>query len=159
MAYEIERKFLVCGNAWRGAAHERREIRQGYLSRDPERTVRVRLAGEAGFLTIKGLSRGRTREEFEYGIPVAEARSLLGLCLPPLLEKSRHLVAHDGKTWEVDEFHGRNAGLIVAEIELDSEEEEVTLPDWIGTEVTDDPRYFNARLAETPFDAWARAGE
>lgn len=156
MAHEIERKFLVQGDAWRAAARKRLEIRQGYLSRDPERTVRIRLVGDAGFLTIKGLTRGRTRDEFEYPIPVDDAEALLLLCLPPLLEKTRHLVAHSGKTWEVDEFHGRNAGLIIAEIELESEDEEVPMPDWIDREVTDDPRYFNARLAEVPFEEWAK---
>ncbi len=155
MAHEIERKFLVRGDAWRAAARERLEIRQGYLCLDPERTVRVRLTGGAGFLTIKGLTRGRTREEFEYPIPATDAETLLPLCLPPLLEKTRHLVEHKGKVWEIDEFHGRNDGLIVAEIELDSEDEEVPMPDWIEREVTDDPRYFNARLAEVPFDEWA----
>jgi adenylate cyclase len=154
MAHEIERKFLVCGDGWRAAARERLEIRQGYLSRDPERTVRARLSNDCGFLTIKGLTQGRTREEFEYAIPVTDGEALLRLCLPPLLEKTRHVVDYDGKTWEVDEFHGRSVGLIVAEIELDSEDEAISLPDWIGREVTDDPRYFNTRLAEVPFDEW-----
>ena len=155
MATEIERKFLVKSEAWRegpaGVA-----ICQGYLSREPERTVRVRLAGDKGFLTIKGMSRGISRLEFEYAIPPEEARQLLALCLPPLLEKVRYERWHGGYCWEIDEFEGENAGLIVAEIELPEADTAFELPDWAGKEVSDDPRYYNARLAEEPWSKWGR---
>jgi adenylate cyclase len=153
MATEIERKFLVRSDAWRDGPPGVR-ICQGYLSRDPGRTVRVRLAGEKGFLTIKGASSGISRQEFEYEIPADEARALLDLCLPPLLDKVRHERWHDGHCWEVDEFLGDNAGLVVAEIELADADRGFAKPDWLGREVSDDPRYFNARLAAEPWTGW-----
>jgi CYTH domain-containing protein len=157
MAIEIERKFLVLGDAWRQAAPTR--FSQGYLNRDKARTVRVRIAGSAGFLTIKGLSQGATRAEFEYPVPLADAQALLALCDGPCIEKDRHLVAHAGHTWEVDEFFGANAGLVVAELELQSEDEAFERPAWLGEEVTHDPRYFNSSLASLPFSQWvAEAG-
>jgi adenylate cyclase len=149
---EIERKFLVTGTQWRQPDAQR--LSQGYLSRDKQRTVRVRIAGAQAFLTIKGETRGATRAEFEYEIPVAEAEQLLAMCEGPLVEKFRHVVEHAGHTWEVDEFLGDNQGLVVAEIELASEQEAFDKPAWVGREVTDDPRYYNANLAANPFRTW-----
>jgi len=154
MGVEIERKFLVDGEAWRtlGAATL---LRQGYLSADPARTVRVRIDGERAFLTIKGKSVGASRGEWEYPIPVADAAQLLdGLCQQPLVEKVRRRIAVGPHTWEVDEFLGANAGLAVAEIELASEDEAFDKPDWIGREVTGDTRYFNSNLIRHPYSQW-----
>lgn len=154
MAKEIERKFLVTGDAWREKAAGTR-YRQGYLSSHPERTVRVRIAGRKGFLTIKGPSRGATRDEFEYPIPLADAEALLTqLCERPLIEKTRFQVRYKGLTWEIDVFEGENRGLVVAEVELKSEDQAVPVPPWIGREVTDDARYFNSNLAKRPFRRW-----
>ncbi len=154
MAREIERKFLVIGDDWRGLAPGK-DYRQGYLSTVAERTVRVRVAGERAFLTVKGISVGASRAEFEYGIPVADADEMLdGLCERPIIEKTRYRIPHEGFVWEVDEFAGANAGLIVAEIELASEDQQFPHPSWIGEEVTGDPRYFNANLIAHPFSAW-----
>ena len=127
---------------------------QGYLTRDRERTVRVRIAGGAGFLTIKGISRGATRAEYEYTIPADEAKEIMQLCVGPLIEKNRRIVEHAGLKWEVDEFLGDNQGLVVAEVELDSEHQAIELPSWVGDEVTDDPRYFNSNLSAHPFKEW-----
>lgn len=154
MGVEIERKFLVTGEAWR-ALGTPTLLRQGYLSLDPERTVRVRIDGADGTLTIKGKSRGATRGEWEYPIPVQEAAELLDtLCQQPLVEKIRHRITQGPHTWEVDEFLGANAGLVVAEIELASEEDAFDKPDWVGPEVTDDTRYFNSNLIRHPYSAW-----
>jgi adenylate cyclase len=152
MGLEIERKFLVRGEAWRRP--DARYLCQGYLNRDKQRTVRVRIAGEAAWLTIKGPSQGAVRSEFEYAIPLDDARQLLALCEKPLIEKNRHLVEFDGMTWEVDEFLGENAGLVVAEIELQSADQVFTRPDWLGDEVTQDARYFNSALAAHPYARW-----
>jgi adenylate cyclase len=152
MALEIERKFLVTGTDWRQGMGTR--FRQGYLSRDKQRTVRVRLAGEQAFLTIKGPTRGATRSEFEYEIPVADAEAMLALCDGPLVDKIRRVVVFEGMAWEVDEFLGDNAGLVVAEIELASEDQPFARPPWLGCEVTDDARYFNSNLAAFPFNRW-----
>lgn len=154
MGIEIERKFLVAGEGWRRMATTRTSFSQGYLSRDPARTVRVRIAGDAAFLTIKGATRGATRAEFEYGIPPADARQLLAMSDGPVVEKIRHLCPHAGMTWEVDEFLGANAGLVVAEIELQSEDQAFDRPSWLGEEVTGDARYVNANLAVRPFTSW-----
>ena len=152
---EIERKFLVIGNGWRDATEER-DVCQGYLSLDKDRTVRVRLASGKGTITIKGPSRGITRPEFEYPIPSEDARLLLHeFCLQPVIEKTRYLVPQGDHLWEVDVFRGANEGLVVAEVELSSEDEEVEPPAWIGEEVTGDPRYLNARLVERPFTTWS----
>lgn len=153
MATEIERKFLVHGDAWRTANGVL--LVQGYLNRDKARTVRVRIAGDQAFLTIKGLTQGATRAEFEYAIPVADAHQLLALSDGPVLEKVRHTFAHEGHTWEVDEFHGANDGLVVAEIELTREDEPFTRPDWLGNEVTHDSRFYNANLIAHPWSTWA----
>jgi adenylate cyclase len=154
MAREIERKFLVMGEAWRQAGEGKR-YRQGYLSTDLERTVRVRTAGDAGSLTIKGRTQGATRAEYEYRIPIAEAEAMLdNLCLRPLIEKVRYAIPHQGLVWEVDEFLGENTGLVIAEVELESETQDIVKPDWVGAEVTDDPRYYNANLVHRPFTRW-----
>jgi adenylate cyclase len=152
MATEIERKFLVNGAPWRNDPGVR--LTQGYLSRDKERTVRVRIAGDKAFLTIKGVPRGATRAEFEYAIPVSDAEQLLKLSDGPIIEKNRHLLVHDGSTWEVDEFLGDNAGLVLAEIELTSEDQSFSRPPWLGTEVTHDLRYYNSSLAAHPYLEW-----
>ena len=156
MAVEIERKFLVADTStqapWRvapGVAY-----RQGYLNRDKSRTVRVRIAGDAAFLTIKGQSVGATRAEFEYAIPVVDAQALLTLCDGPFIEKTRYVMVHQGMTWEVDDFAGENAGLVVAEVELQSEAQAFEKPDWLGDEVTHDARYFNSNLSSHPYVRW-----
>ena len=153
MGTEIERKFLVTGDAWRTANGQR--LRQGYLNRHPERTVRVRVAGEQAFLTIKGLTSGFSRSEFEYPVPLADAEAMLALCDGPLVDKVRHVLEFDGARWEVDEFLGDNRGLVVAEIELASERQSFARPPWLGREVTDDVRYFNSSLAARPYATWA----
>ena len=152
MATDIERKFLVEGDGWR--TDEGVRICQGYLNRDKERTVRVRIAGEKAFVTIKGISSGATRAEFEYAIPVADAEALLQMCDGPLIEKTRHIVICAGTKWEVDEFYGANAGLVVAEVELETEEQTFERPEWLSAEVTEDVRYYNANLAVQPYDSW-----
>jgi len=124
------------------------------LNRDKARTVRVRIAGEEAFLTIKGTSVGARRAEFEYPIPVWDARELLALCEQPLIEKNRRKILHEGFVWEVDEFLGENLGLVVAEIELPAEDSVFAKPDWVGEEVTEDARYFNSNLSCTPFNRW-----
>ena len=154
MGREIERKFLVIGDDWRQRATAT-TIRQGYLCSLAERSVRVRVAGDRGTLTIKGMAIGATRAEYEYEIPLGDAEELLnGLCERPLIEKTRYLVENEGDTWEVDVFAGDNAGLTVAEIELEDEGQKVVLPRWIGEEVTGDPRYLNANLFKHPFSRW-----
>ena len=152
MAIEIERKFLTTSDEWRAAAPT--YYCQGYLNRDKKRTVRVRIAGERAMLTIKGPTTGTTRDEFEYEIPVADAQEMLKLCEQPLVEKNRRIVQYEGLAWEVDEFLGVNSGLVVAEVELESEDQAITLPDWVGEEVSQDPRYFNSNLSANPFSAW-----
>ena len=152
MAVEIERKFLVNGDAWKPAPSLL--IRQGYLNRDPQRTVRVRTSGDQAWVTVKGLTRGATRAEFEYLIPLSDAESLLELSEKPIVEKRRYLVRHGSQIWEVDEFLGSNAGLIVAEAEVEHEKADLDLPPWIGDEVTSDPRYYNSSLSIKPFNEW-----
>jgi CYTH domain-containing protein len=151
---EIERKFTVTGESWRGQGVAT-VFRQGYLSTVKERTVRVRAAGDRGTITIKGITVGATRSEFEYPIPLADANAMLDeLCERPIIEKTRHVVEVEGTTWEIDEFAGANQGLIVAEVELEHAEEEFTRPAWIGDDVTEDPRYFNANLIAHPYTEW-----
>jgi adenylate cyclase len=154
MGIEIERKFLLKGDGWRGLGQPTL-MRQGYLVADPVRTVRVRIEGERAVITIKSKSTGASRGEWEYEIPVPDAAELLErLCEQPLVEKVRHRIAHAGHTWEVDEFQGENAGLLVAEIELGSEDEAFEKPDWIGQEVTGDKRYYNSSLIRLPYSKW-----
>lgn len=153
MALEIERKFLVKKGALPRA--KGMKYRQGYLNSSNERTVRVRTIGDKGYLTVKGVSRGAVRLEYEYEIPVAEAAVMLDdLCEKPLIEKKRYRIDYSGLTWEVDEFFGENNGLVVAELELESEDQEFSKPDWIGEEVTGDPKYFNANLVHYPYEKW-----
>lgn len=154
MGIEIERKFLV-RDGWRGLA-EGILYRQGYLASRPGCTVRVRAAGNQGYLTIKGGTAGISRAEYEYSIPLEDAVQLLdSLCQPPLIEKTRYRIrVASGLVWEVDEFAGENQGLIIAEVELSHADQSIELPDWIGLEVSDDPRYFNANLAKHPFGRW-----
>ena len=155
MSTEIERKFLVHGTDWRQGAPVR--LRQGYLNRDKERTVRVRIAGSRAYLTVKGLTRGVARPEFEYEIPLDDGEALLTLCDGAPLEKDRYTLQHAGATWEVDEFLGANAGLVIAEIELKDERQGFQRPSWLSTEVTNDPRYFNSSLTAAPYATWRRA--
>jgi CYTH domain-containing protein len=156
MGIEIEKKFLVTGDAWRKLGPEARYC-QGYLNRAAERTVRVRTVDGKGFLTIKGRVKGSTRLEYEYEIPIHECREILEcLAEKPLIEKSRYTIEHKGLIWEVDEFYGENQGLVVAEVELDSEDQIIELPDWIGTEVTEDSRYFNSNLIRHPYQRWQK---
>ena len=151
---EIERKFLVVGSEWRSLAAGVL-YRQGYLSSAVERVVRVRTAGSAAFLTIKGVTTGVTRLEFEYPIPIEDANQLLDVvCERPLISKTRYRIPHGSVTWEVDEFHGENSGLVVAEVELPDEHARFERPPWIGREVSHDPRYFNTALAQRPFSTW-----
>ena len=147
MALEIEHKYLVKNDSFKRLADSSVSILQGYLSRDPERTVRVRVKGERGYLTVKGRNAGATRLEFEYEIGREEAERLLALCVPPILEKTRYIVPYDGHVWEVDEFHGDREGLVTAEIELCREDEEYRIPGFIGDDVTDNPAYYNSNLA------------
>lgn len=146
MALEIEHKFLVKNDSYRDLAYDSSVIIQGYLSRVPERTVRVRVCGDKGFITVKGLTAGASRSEFEYEIPYRDAVSMLELCEPPLIEKIRWLVKWDGYLWEVDEFKGKLYPLVVAEIELKYEKEAFSKPPFVGEEVTGDPRYYNSNL-------------
>jgi adenylate cyclase len=155
MGREIERKFLVQDQQWRQLVLHRSFLRQGYLSVDPQRTVRVRLDGEKAFLTIKGVTSGASRAEYEYPLPAAEARELLDeLCLRPLIEKTRFRLHHGGLLWEIDEFHGDNQGLVVAEVELQREDQPLVLPEWVGEEVTGDRRYHNSNLLAHPYRNW-----
>lgn len=151
MAVEIERKFLVAGSGWRGG--DRQEIVQGYLASGPV-TVRVRRAGNAWLLTIKGPPSGLRRAEFEYPVPEADARELLALCGDRLIHKTRHRLRHGDHLWEVDEFHDANAGLILAEVELQAADERPEPPPWLGREVSSDPRFTNAALAARPYRNW-----
>jgi Uncharacterized protein conserved in bacteria len=156
MAVEIERKFLVSRD-FGGAVARVDRIVQGYLCASAGKTVRVRIYGDKAFLTIKGASDrgGIARSEFEYEIPVADAEALLPLCESGVIDKIRHLIPFQGHTWEVDVFRGLNAGLILAEIELTSEDEPFERPDWLGEEVTGDTRYYNAMLSQNPYTTWS----
>ncbi len=159
MRPEIERKFLVTGDGWRTGAVPV-VIRQGYLADTNRASIRIRVAGDRGFLTVKSRPAAAarlTRAEYEYEIPVADANAMLdSLCPGPLIEKVRHTVRHAGTAWVVDVFAGDNAGLIVAEVELEREDQPVALPDWVGEEVTSDSRYLNVNLARAPFRSWRR---
>ncbi|MBB5607702.1 MULTISPECIES: CYTH domain-containing protein [unclassified Janthinobacterium] len=154
MGVEIERKYLLQGDGWRTLA-EPVLLRQGYLSSQRERVVRVRIEGQHAMLTIKGANVGTRRGEWEYPIPLVDANELLdGLCEQPLIEKYRRRIMYAGMVWEVDEFLGANFGLVVAEIELHSVDQPFEKPDWIGAEVSDDTRYYNANLIRHPYSQW-----
>jgi len=154
MGKEIEKKFLVKGDSWRENSTGVL-FRQGYLSTIKERTVRVRTIDSKGFLTIKGITVGATRAEYEYEISVSDANEMLdSLCEKPIIEKNRTKIEYKGLIWEIDEFFGENEGLIFAEVELDSEDQDIALPEWIGEEVTGDHRYFNSNLIRNPFKNW-----
>jgi adenylate cyclase len=154
VSLEIERKFLVRDQQWKSLG-QGALLRQGYLSSQPDRIVRVRIEGESAMLTIKGRTVGATRGEWEYPIPVEDANSFLNeLCEKPIIEKYRYRIRHEGMIWEVDEFLGDNAGLVVAEIELEAEDQAFEKPQWVGEEVTHDARYFNANLLKRPFSSW-----
>mgnify|MGYP002750538015 CR=1 FL=1 len=152
MAREIERKFLVKEGNWREA--KATTYRQGYLSSAKERIVRVRTIKDKGYLTIKGITVGASRMEFEYEIPRRDADKLLDICEKPLIEKTRYKVEEGDFVWEIDEFFGANQGLIVAEVELESEDQKFSKPHWVGEEVTGDPRYFNSNLIKNPYTKW-----
>lgn len=154
MAVEIERKFLTRGVDFL-ANQEGERLTQGYLSHDPRATVRLRVQGDHAWLTIKGKSHGASRSEFEYPIPTADAHAMLDeMCPEGVIDKTRYRVRVGEHVWEVDEFHGDNQGLVVAEVELDSEDQPFERPPWLGEEVTGDPRYYNSALSRTPYGQW-----
>ncbi len=162
MGIEIERKFLVTNDAWREAAHGVVPMAQGYINDmaamdngSQKASVRVRIEGDKAWLNLKSRELGHTRQEFNYPLPVEDARALLGLCVGGLIDKRRHYVRHEGHLWEVDEFLGENAGLVVAEIELQHADEAFALPGWAGKQVTDALRYYNLALASRPYSQWA----
>lgn len=153
MPKEIERKFLVVSDEYKSSP--RKYYKQGYLSVEPDKTVRVRVVGDKGFLTVKGRNDGISRAEYEYEIPAADANDMLdNLVKTGVIEKWRYVCVVDGKKWEVDEFLGDNAGLVVAEIELQSEDEPFTKPAWAGDEVSGDARYYNSSLSQNPYKNW-----
>lgn len=154
MSVEIERKFLVANDSWRADSDQGTAIHQGYLNSSVERTVRVRIYGDQGFLTIKGKSVSISRQEFEYEIPLEDAQSLLKLCESPIIEKTRYIIEQGTLKWEIDVFDGVNKGLVVAEIELENEEQSFEKPTWLGDEVSSDTRYFNSSLISHPFCEW-----
>jgi len=155
MAQEIERKFLVKGD-YKSSSKKKTRITQGYLSSVPERTVRVRIKGDKGFITIKGIGNasGTSRYEWEKEIPVSDAKELLEICEPGVIDKTRYLIDSGKHTFEVDEFYGDNDGLTVAEVELSDENEDFIKPEWLGEEVTGDVKYFNAMLMKNPYKNW-----
>lgn len=160
---EIERKFAVANEDWRHQAIHLgingQYMVQGYLSRQAERSVRVRIAGELAWLTIKGISRGASRVEFEYSLPLQDAQQLLQMCERPLIEKTRYRlpIEDDSRVWEIDEFDGDNAGLIIAEIELSCESQAVPKPSWLGRELTGEPRFYNSSLSKRPYKDFSAA--
>jgi len=155
MADEIERRFLI--DPAKLPKGEGRDITQAYLSLDPERTVRIRIIEDSeAFFTVKGKKIGMTCPEFEYAIPLEDAQGMLAISKGAPIEKTRYIVPVEGHSWEVDQFHGANEGLWIAEIELDSEDEDFVMPDWVVKEITDDPRYANAALVQNPFRSWGR---
>jgi len=154
MAQEIERKFLTKSDAWRSNAIGT-FYRQGYLSTNKERTVRIRTIGNKGYITVKGIAKGAVRAEYEYEIPVNDANEMLNtLCEQPIIEKMRYEIEYDELIWVVDEFEGLNKGLILVEVELSDENQKIDLPDWVGSEVTGDPNYFNSNLIRNPYLSW-----
>lgn len=157
MGTEIERKFLVRSDDWRRRADAGTDYRQGYLPGDASVAVRIRTTADAAWLAVKSDLDGISRHEYEYPIPVADAEEMLAqLCRRPLIEKRRHRLRYGGRVWEIDVFHGANAGLLLAEIELDSPDQPFARPPWLGDEVSGDPRYLNALLSQHPYSEWSR---
>lgn len=155
MAKEIERKFLLTSEAWRAQAAPGTRYRQGYLANSATCSVRARIAGDKAYLNLKSITLGVSRTEFDYPVPLADAEVMLAtLCAKPLIEKIRYLIPYGQHTWEIDEFEGDNAGLVVAEIELSSEDEAFECPPWLGEEVSHDPRYYNVCLVRHPYKDW-----
>lgn len=155
MATEIERKFLVKDDSWRDLSTNSKQIIQGYLANTERGSIRIRITGDKASLNIKSMTLGVTRSEYDYAIPADDARAMLeNLCMQPLIEKTRYYVKHDKHTWEIDDFAGANAGLVVAELELQVHDEPFESPPWLGKEVSDDPRYYNVCLTEHPFSSW-----
>lgn len=155
MATEIERKFLVRDDSWRDAVSHSVDIAQGYLANTERGSIRVRVSGNQANLNIKSMTLGVRRKEYDYPIPAEDARAMLNeLCMRPIIEKTRHYAERNGHTWEIDEFHGDNAGLVVAELELEHEDEVYEPPHWLGEEVSDDPRYYNVSLVDHPYSHW-----
>ena len=146
MATEIEHKYLVVGDTYRQDASNKSEILQGFLSREPDRTVRVRIKDEKGYITIKGKGHGAAHPEFEYEIPLDDALQIMKLCEPPIIEKTRYVIDYKGNRWEIDEFHGNLQGLVIAELEVPTEDFQYALPPFVGREVTGDLRYYNSQL-------------
>ena len=154
MATEIERKYLLKNDSWKQEVSSKNKIIQGYLSSKPERTVRIRITKNKGFVTIKSKNIGSLRKEFEYEIPIEDAKELILLCEKPIIQKTRYIVEYSSHIWEIDIFEGENQGLEVAEIELSQENEEFSIPDWIGPEVTNESKYYNSQLIINPFMNW-----
>jgi adenylate cyclase len=155
MAIEVEHKFLLANDGWRAQVGRSETFIQGYLSSDPSCSIRVRICGERAWLNIKSATPGTQRHEFEYAIPLTDAEEMIRtVCRRPLIEKIRHFIAIDRHTWEIDEFLGDNAGLIVAEIELATSGEAFSKPAWLGAEVSDDLRYYNNSLVSHPYNSW-----
>ncbi|MBI9088701.1 MAG: CYTH domain-containing protein [Desulfobacterium sp.] len=155
MGIEIERKFLLKNDAWKKSDAKPLVLKQGYIKNSKESVVRIRTSGSTGFITVKGRTRNAKRLEYEYEIPVKDAEEMLDkLCDKPLVEKKRYTIDHGGFQWSVDQFLGANLGLVVAEIELETEEQAFEPPSWIGKEVTEDPRYFNSNLIASPYSNW-----
>jgi adenylate cyclase len=157
MAREIERKFLLTSEGWRALAERHQRMTQGYIAASDRISVRVRMAGDDAWLNIKSGGLVASRLEYEYALPVADARELLAVAVGPLIEKTRHFVPYGGMEWEVDEFHGDNLGLVVAELELDREDQVFARPPWAGAEVTHLPRYYNVSLVNHPYRQWTAA--
>ncbi|HCP40611.1 MAG TPA: adenylate cyclase [Cryomorphaceae bacterium] len=156
MALEIERKFLLKNESWRTQVSQSHSLKQGYLASSPLPTVRIRTSDDSAYLTIKGNAVGISRVEFEYEVPMEEALELLKLSVHTPIEKTRNIVQAEGHFWQIDVFEGANRGLVLAEVELRSEDEQVVLPSWIGAEVSEDPRYFNSHLSQHPFSNWKK---
>lgn len=161
MPIEIERKFLLKNDSWKNSKNHENlilssdEYKQGYMLTDSNKTIRVRIAGDKGFITIKGKTIGSSRSEYEYEIPINEANEMLEIfCERPFIEKVRYLVSNDQNIWEIDVFKGDNSGLIIAELELESEDQKISLPEWIGEEVTGIQKYYNSSLTKYPFSIW-----
>lgn len=146
MGFEIEHKYLVKDDSYLTMETASYHIRQGYLSRDPKRTVRVRTKNERAFITVKGITRGDARHEFEYEIPLHDAEEMLSICIPPVIEKVRHIVPFAGNIWEVDEFKGDLNHVVIAEVELSSRGEKYSLPPFVGADITGDARYYNSNI-------------